>query len=121
MGEARVVAFVGDGQGILLIAVNGADVVAPYLDFELGEAFEVPGVTSDSGDEDRLLGGGGLEAEEEVVFEVGESEGVFAYDSGGLGEDAVLESIGGDDGLAGVGAGSGRFLGIATVSFNLFK
>ena len=67
-----------------------------------------------------LLRRGGLEAEEEGVFEVEESEGVFAYDGGGLGEDAVLDRVGGDDGLAGVGPGSGRFPGVETVSVDLF-
>ena len=100
-------------------AFNGTHIVAPDLDFELGEAVEVPGITSDGRDEDLLLGGGGLEAEEEGVFEVEESEGVFAYDGGGFGEDAVLEGVGGDDGLAGAGPGSGRFLGVETVSRDL--
>ena len=67
-----------------------------------------------------LLGRGGLEAEEEGVFEVEESEGVFAYDGGGLGEDAVLERVGGGDGLAGAGPRSGRFPGVETVSLDLF-
>ena len=67
-----------------------------------------------------LLRRGGLEAEEESVFEVTESEGVFAYDGGGSGEDAVLESIGGDDGLAFSGAWPGRFPGVETVSDDLF-
>ena len=82
MGEASVVALVGDGQGKLRFASNGTHIVSPDLDFELGEAVEEPGVTSDGGDEDFLLGVGGLEAEEEGVFEIEESEGVFAYDGG---------------------------------------
>ena len=52
MGEASVVAFVGDGQGIVLTGGESAQIVTPDLDFDLGEAFEVPGVTGDGGDED---------------------------------------------------------------------
>jgi len=120
MGEAIVVALVGDGQGIVLIAGKSAQIITPDLDFDLGEAFEEPGVASDGGDEDGLLRGGGLEAEEEGVFEVYEIEGVFAYDGGGSGEDAVLESIGSDDGLAFSGAWPGRFFGVETVGLDLF-
>src|SRR5205085_2763378 len=101
MGKAGVVALVGGGQGVLRSAFHGIHIVAPDLDFELGEAVEEPGVTSDGQDEDFLLGVGRLEAEEEGVFKFEKSEGVFAYDGGGFGEDAVLERVGGDDGLAG--------------------
>src|SRR5205823_6322301 len=47
-GEPSVVAFVGDGQGIVLTGGKSAQIVTPDLDFDLGEAFEVLGVTSDA-------------------------------------------------------------------------
>jgi hypothetical protein len=40
MGEASVVALAGDGQGIVPIAGKSAHIVTPYLDFDLGAAFE---------------------------------------------------------------------------------
>jgi hypothetical protein len=86
MGEASVVALVGDGQGIVPIAGKSAHTVTPDLDFDLGEAFEVPGVAMA---ETRillarrdLLRRCGLEAEKEGVFEVTESGGVCACEGG---------------------------------------
>jgi hypothetical protein len=115
---------VGYGERIehvrLIVLIDAVQSEVPDLDFDVGEALEKPGVAGDGGDEDLLLGGGGLEAVEEGLFEGGEGGGVFADDGGGLGEDAVFVGVGGDDGFAGGGAGSSGFSCVTTIGFDLF-
>jgi hypothetical protein len=56
-----------------------------------------------------LFGGGGVEAFEVGVAKPFEGGGVFAYEEGGFGEDAVFEGVEAGGGLALRVAGSGGF------------
>ena len=107
-----------EGVGFPVIELHGA---RPHGGLGVGGAFEAPGVADHGGEEDVLVGVGGLELVEVAGAEGFEEGGVFAGDDGVGGEQAVFEGVETGDGLAGGGAGSSGFLRVEAIGLDLFK
>ena len=129
--ETLLEIVVGDGLGVLLgLEVVGAfgigedggvegELGVPDLGLEVAEAADAPFVLHDGVDEVALARGDGAEFPVVFVGEAGEIGGIFAEDDLGFGMDAGFQGIHAGGLFAGVRAGAGGELRIATIRFDL--
>jgi len=124
-GQAFVIAAVGVAEfGAGIVAADGAaafDGTGPNLGFGGAETAEAPGVFEQMVDEFAFGSVGRLPAVGELLGEGAELVGVFAGDDDGGGVDAGFEGIEADGFFAVVGRGSGGFLRISSIGFDLFN
>jgi len=105
--------------GVVAHAVGRA-LVVPDFGVGKGIAAEQPIGIDEGGDEKRLLGGGGLPAEEVLVGEATEFGGVFSGNDLGPGIEAGLQGVGTGGGFALGGAGTGGLLRVEAIGGDLF-
>jgi len=110
----------GAGEGVVAVLM-AIEALGPHVGFRIGAAFEPPGVADEGGDEDMLVGGGGLETVVVAGVEGLQVRGVLAGDDGVGGEEAVFESVETDGGLALGGTGSSGFGSVEAVGLDLFE
>ena len=110
-----------DGGQILVVRLFGGPSAGHSVEALLDEvdADELPFAVDDFLDAVDFVEIGGL-VEVDVLLAEGIELGLVVLGEGeGVGVQAVLEGVGGDGGLAGIGAGAGRFLSVAAIGFDL--
>jgi hypothetical protein len=119
-GEGVAAAIEGLAERTFLVGrEEGGHFVGPELGFDLAIAAEEPLGLDEGIDEERLLGGVGVEAVVVIEGEGFEILGGLAGDDLGAGVDAGFEGVETGDGLALGSAGAGGFEGVAAVRFDL--
>jgi hypothetical protein len=101
-------------------AVVNVERALPELGLYAFEAANLPFIPHESVDEVPLARGGGLEFPVVLFRELSEGLRIFAADDMGFGVNAGLEGVHPRDGFAGLGAGAGGELRIATIRGELF-
>ena len=85
------------------------------LGFGVGDSVETPGEGGDFAEEGVLDGGAGAELVVEFLLVAEEAAGVFGFEEGGFGAEAVGLGVLAGFGFAFLGAGAGGFLGVGFV------